>query len=107
MKRFADMNGNEKIAYKNIKFACEWVIGGWVNEIYDGFTESLPSTEAEAKKICYYEAINNSYTRGGCHFGQAPKEMRFAGADFINEAIENIFARDEDIGFIGTEMKWW
>ena len=107
MKRVKEMNGNEKTAYRNIKEAFNWMVGGWVNSIYDGHPEDVPETEAEAKEIIKSEALDNLFGGGGCFFGVAPREMRFAGNEFIDSVIEHLLEKDDDIGFIGTEKGWY
>lgn len=110
MKKLAEMNGNEKIAYKNIKKAFGYNTASWVNCIYDGCPDWIPETEEEAKEYVYDEALNNDYRRSGCiAYDRAPKEMRFAGKEFITEVLEYLWDKDEDgdVAMLAEEKGWW
>ena len=96
MKKTNEMNGTEKIAYANIKGIFEYETGCWYNDILDGYEEYIPDTMAEAKKIIYDESLNHYYRGGHFKCGGAPREMRFAGTDFILSVIDHLFATDPD-----------
>lgn len=106
MKKVSEMNGNEKIAYKNIKGVFEWEVGGWYNCIQDHCPEYIPDTIQEAKDIIYEESLNDFATQGHYRCGGAPKEMRFAGTDFIRSVIDHLFERDEDVKALAEEKNW-
>lgn len=89
------MNGHEKIAAKNIEGAFNWLVGGWYNCFLDGLDEDIPSLE-EAKETVYAEAMESLYKDGNEIYGEAPKEMRFAGEKFCRELIEELFLNDGD-----------
>ena len=100
------MNGNERIAYLNIKACFNYEVGGWYNCYQDNCLEFVPSTVEEAKEYLYDCAINNRYGSGYCGCNKAPKEMRFAGETFIRETIDKIWAKDEDIEELTEVMGW-
>lgn len=104
--KYKDMNEHQKIAFRNIKAAFNCEVGGWYNCIQDNCTEYIQDTLQEAKDFIYDECITNSYGKGYCGSGKAPKEMRFAGTEFIKGVIDNLFSKDEDIKEI-SEVKGW
>ncbi len=106
MKKIPEMNGNERIAWKNIKGVFDWEIGGWYNCIQDECPEHIPSTYEEAFSLIYEQVMNNTAGNGHFRIGKAPKEMRFAGTEFIKECIEFLFKKDEDAQEI-AEVKGW
>lgn len=106
MKKYKEMNEIEKIAYKNIKGVFEWEIGGWYNCIQDGCEEYIPDTIDQAKRIIYDESLNDYAVLGHYRTGAAPREMRFAGSDFIRSAIDHLFAIDGDAMEI-ADVKGW
>lgn len=95
MKKYKDMNGIEKIAYRNIKGVFNWEVGGWYNCVQDGEEEYIPSLE-DAKNIVYEEALEDASGDGWFGMGKAPKEMRFAGKEFILSVIDHLFETDGD-----------
>lgn len=101
-----EMNGTQKIAYRNIKGVFNWEVGGWYNCIQDDCPEWIPDTEAAAKEIIYNEALEDASRPGIYLTGAAPREMRFAGSEFIRECIDHLFAKDEDVAAI-REVKNW
>lgn len=106
MKAIKEMNGTERIAYKNIKGVFEWEVGGWYNCIMDGCPEYIPATRQEAKEFIYDEALNDAAGQGWFKSGRAPREMRFAGVEFINSVIDHLFDTDGDIEDIAAEKGW-
>ena len=47
--------------------------------------------------------MNDDYRHGGsCSIGGAPKEMRFAGAEFCRNYVDKLFAEDPDV----NEVPW-
>ena len=109
MKNVSDMNGNEKIAYNNILNGFNWEVGGWYNFIQDDDQEgldALPNNVEKAKDWIYESVMNNKYDIGYCGYDKAPKEMRFAGEQFIREVIDHLFATDGDIQEL-AEVKHW
>ena len=106
MKKYNEMNGFERIAYKNTKAVAEWELGGWYNCILDNQMGCIPATIEEAKSIVYDEAMNDAAGCGWFRIGRAPKEMRFAGSDFVKEVIDHIFATDCDADEIADTMGW-
>lgn len=106
MKNRNEMNGNERIAYRNIKGIFEWEVGGWYNCIQDHCTEYIPDTMEDAKAIIYDECLVDSAGEGWYQTRRAPKEMRFAGSDFIHGVIDHLFETDADIAEI-KEVKSW
>ena len=106
MKKVREMNGNERIAYRNIKAVFNWEVGGWYNCIQDSCPEYIPDTMDEAKQIVYDESVNDYADGGMFATGKAPKEMRFAGTEFIKECIDYLFSKDGDVAEIACEKGW-
>ena len=106
MKKFKEMSGNEKIAYRNVKGIFNWEVGGWYNCIQDGCPEYIPDSEEEAKDLIYDGSLNDASSPGHYACGRAPREMRFAGEAFIRECIDHLFAKDEDVAAIRAEKNW-
>lgn len=104
--KLSEMNGTQRIAYKNARNIFDWEVGGWYNCIQDGCEEYIPDTIEEAKEIIYDETMNCS-SRGGGHFSTRPiEEVRFAGSAFVKEVIDKLFKKDGDIVEI-AEAKGW
>lgn len=101
-----EMNGTQKIAFRNVKGIFDWEVGGWYNCIQDSCEEYIPDTIEEAKKIIYDEAMVDYAEPGIYRTGRAPREMRFAGMDFIKAVIDELFATDGDALEI-AEVKQW
>jgi len=106
MKSYNEMNGTERIAFKNIKGVFEYEVGGWYNCIQDHCEEYIPDTRQEAMQIVYEESLEDRAGQGFYQTGRAPREMRFAGADFIREVIEHLFNTDGDIEDIAEAKNW-
>lgn len=80
------MNGIEKIAYRNIYHAINYIVGGHYNTIQDnGDPKWLPDSMDALKEEIYDSAMNNLYAPGYEGYGKAPKEMRFSGEAFIRK----------------------
>lgn len=92
--------GHEKIAYKNIKAAVNYIVGGYYNDLQDGYTEYLPESIEDLKEEIYEESMNNEYGAGYMGSGKAPKEMRFAGEAFCRAIIDELVDNDEDVAAI-------
>lgn len=106
MKDIKEMNGTEKIAFRNIKGVFEWEVGGWYNCILDECEEYIPDTVEEAKEIIYSESLNDFAEEGHFKVGGAPKEMRFAGSEFIRECVDYLFSCDGEINAIAEAKNW-
>lgn len=109
MKTRKEMNGIEKIAYTNIKRCFDYEVGGMYNCYQDHCIEYIPDTLQEAKEIIYDNCITNYYYAPGCvRYDRAPREMRFAGSEFIKECIDYLFDKDEegDVAEL-AEIKNW
>ena len=106
MKKVSEMNGIEKIAYKNIKACINWEIGGLYNCYQDGEEEYIPDTYEEVFDLVYWGCMNNLYGVGYCGSNKAPREMRFAGEKFIKETVDGCLRKDEDVLFL-AELKGW
>lgn len=95
------LTGHERIAAKNIKGAFNTEFGGVYNEYQDGYEITL--TLNQMKDIVYDAAMNDDYRVAGVvHYGRAPKEMRFAGAEFCRNYVDKLFAKDPDV----KEIPW-
>jgi hypothetical protein len=104
--KYKDMNGQQKIAYRNIKGVFNWEIGGWYNCIQDNCIEDIPDTIEDAKDIIYEESLVHTAREGYFGCGKAPREMRFAGSEFIHGVIDELFATDDDALEI-ADVKGW
>lgn len=91
------MTGHERIASKNIEWAVNWIVGGYYNTVQDhGEKEWLPDSRDDLVREIYDSAINNKYAEGYEGFGKAPREMKFAGKDFIMAEIERYLQEEEN-----------
>lgn len=106
MKKINEMNGIERIAYMNVKGMFEWEVGGWFNCIQDGEPEYIPDSFEEAVVQVYEEAMNDAAGSGWFRTGRAPREMRFAGKEFIEECLLHLFRTDGDAEEIAAEKGW-
>lgn len=89
------MNKHEKIAKTNIEKAFAFIIGDYYNMHMDEELDSF--VPDEVKQEIYESAMVDKYTNSGIFYNRAPKEMRFAGADFCKKLIDDLFANDEDV----------
>ena len=87
MKKYKEMNGNEKIAYRNTKYAFQYEVGGIENEVLDGWREEMPTYE-ELEELVYDATTTATYGDGymSC---RPTKEVTFAGEKFIREVIRH------------------
>lgn len=83
-----NMTKHQRIAANQVKFALEQIVGDYENSISDGHIEYMPSHDELADEI-YDGVMNNSYGKGVCHYGHPFDEVRFAGAEFIKNYINN------------------
>ena len=91
------MNGNERIAYRNIKHCINWIVGGYYNCLQDHCPEYLYKNREALEQEVYESALNNLYDEGYEGYGKAPKEMRFAGEEFIRKTIKDMLSKDDDV----------
>lgn len=103
LAREYEMNGIQKIANANVKHAVNWIIGGYYNMYLDECLGKAPSNEELIEEI-YESAMNNWYGVGCEKIGKAPKEMRFAGAEFIRDLVKTMVEEDEDVKEMQTEL---
>lgn len=97
MKTIIAITKNEKTAVKNIEGAFNWIVGGYLNYLMDGYTNDIPTLN-EAMDEVYNSAMNDDYRMSGAvSYDDAPREMRFAGEDFCREVVEHLFAEDDDV----------
>lgn len=98
-----ELNGNQRIAWRNIKEAANFIIGALENgledepegsEEYEAYKANLADHEALVNQI-EFEAKNGEFAPGfaGC---RVLKEMRFAGNEFIRKATNQIVT---DMGY--------
>lgn len=102
----ADRTGHEIIAMRNIRHAINWIVGGHYNSLQDGYLEYLPDSLESLENEVYTSAMENLYGPGFEAGGRAPKEMRFAGADFCREYIHWKLSRDGDTQEIAAAANW-
>ena len=91
------MTEHEKIAKRNIKYAINWIVGGYYNCLQDDCPEYLPESREALEEEIYESCMTNLYAPGyeGC--GKAPREMRFAGEKFIRYTITEMLDNDGDV----------
>lgn len=92
MKKIKEMNGNEKIAYRNTKYAVQDIVGGYENSITDGYMEEMPTYEDLEDEV-YYATTTGTYGDGWASCDPT-KEVTFAGEKFIREVIRYFFEKD-------------
>ena len=100
------MTEHQKIAYRNIRNAFNWIIGGYYNCLQDDDTDYLPESREALIGEIYDSAMNNLYVPGLEVIGRAPREMRFAGKEFIMERIEKLAESDGDFAEIADYCGW-
>lgn len=100
------MTKNEKIAKENIEGIFNHNVGEWINCIYDDCEEYIPDTLENAIEYIYEDSMENKAREGYYGCGKAPREMRFAGTEFIVETIRQLFITDEDVKYV-AETKGW
>lgn len=97
---------HERIAMRNIRYAINWIVGGYYNCIQDDCPEYIPETRAQVENEIYLSAIQNLYDEGYEGYNKAPKEMRFAGEAFCRAYITWKLDNDDDFAEISAFMKW-
>lgn len=94
------MNGHQKIAYKNLRNAFNWIIGGYYNSIQDGMFEDTDAPEVRRQNLfneIYAAALNDDYRHEGAVFYGVPVySMRFAGKAFIQSKLNELLDSDGD-----------
>ena len=50
--------------------------------------------------------MSDAYEHEAVHFGRAPREMRFAGKEFIMNYIIKKINEDEDVAELAEHYKW-
>ena len=100
------MTEHEKIASRNIRHCINWIVGGWYNCLQDDTPEYLPKSKDDAIQEIYDNAMQNLYAPGYEGYGKAPKEMRFAGSEFIRNRIVELLRKDGDMQEIADYCGW-
>ena len=100
------MTGNERIAAMNIRGAINWIVGGYYNSYQDGYDEDVPKSKQSIIEEVYDAAMSDAYGYEQVHYGRAPREMRFAGKDFIMNYITKKINEDEDVAELAEHYKW-
>lgn len=100
------MTGHEKIASRNIYHAVNWIVGGYYNCLQDDMPEGLPESYDALKAEIYDSAMQNLYAPGYEGYGKAPREMRFAGAEFCKRRIDELCRKDGDVLEIADYCGW-
>ena len=95
---------HEKIAMRNIKWACRNIVGTHYNDVQDNNVDWLPDSYKDLFDEIYEGAMNNLYAEGYEGYGKAPKEMRFATAEFCKAYIEYML-NETDLKSDIEEMK--
>ena len=98
--KYSECNARQKKAFRNIKFACDWLIGGLENTMLDNLEDSAEYKSAQAKlndhealvDELYDMAITDIYDDGCMSFGSAAekylKDIRFCGKTWLMERCE-------------------
>lgn len=73
-------------AKQQVKYAVDWILGGYENDILDGNREEMPSKEVLIDQI--YEQVMTCTTYPGTVIYTPLKQIRFAGKKFILDEIE-------------------
>lgn len=97
--------GHEKIAMRNIRYAIDWIVGGYYNSLQDGYIEDLPESKENLVEEIYESAMIDAYADGAAHYGRAPREMRFAGEKFVRAYIDWRLANDEETAELIAEIE--
>lgn len=92
MKKIKEMNGNERIAYRNTKYAVQDIVGGIENSITDGHMTEMPTYEDLEDEV-YLATTTGTYGDGWASCSPL-KEVKFAGEKFIREVIRYFFDKD-------------
>lgn len=87
------MNKNQIKALENIHHGYNWVIGGLENSVQDGHLEEMPSGEELLQEV-YDEVTSCTFDTGFCDTKNAPSCMKFAGKQFILNAIADLLRKD-------------
>ena len=93
MKKIKEMNKTEKRAWREVKNAFEWVVGGYENSVCDGHIEEMPTYEELVEEI--YWTVMNCTTEPGYQSCTPCEEVRFAGKEFIMECINHKMEKGE------------
>ena len=106
----ATTNEFKKIASRNIHNCINNIVGSYYNYLQDYDEEEakryLPKSRKALEDEIYENAMLNEYKPGVERFGKAPKEMRFAGTEFIRKRIADELAKDGDVMEIAEVMGW-
>lgn len=98
--KYSECNERQKKAFRNIKFAADWIIGGLENTLLDEPEDSeeyksakaqLDDHEALVDEI-YNAAITDIYEEGSVAFGgnaeRTLRDIRFCGKEWLMERVE-------------------
>lgn len=91
---------------RNIRYAIDWILGGYYNDLQDGIDEYFPESPEALKNEVYDAAMCNLYGPGHEGCGKAPKEMRFAGEPFCRAYIDWKISSDGDYQEIADYLHW-
>ena len=100
-----ERTGHERIAMRNIKWACYNIVWMHYNDIQDDNPEYLPCSYEDLLDEVYEGAMENLYAEGYEGYGKAPKEMRFAGAKFCKAYADYLLKNDTEVKFDVEEMR--
>lgn len=91
-----NFNEHQYIAMKNTKHCANWIIGELYNGVQDGC--EMPKITAEGiENDIYFSAMRDWYGVGCVKYDKAPREMRFAGEQFVRAFIHYLVSNDEDV----------
>lgn len=98
--KYSECTPRQKKAFKNIKYACDWLLGGLENTMLDNPEDSEEYKNAKAAleshdglvKELYDMATTDIYQEDGFYFGNAAasylKDIRFCGKEWLMARCE-------------------
>ena len=87
------MNRHQKLAAKKIEAAYNWIIGGLENDVTDGHSDEMPPIEDMFEQV-YDGVMTDDFGEGYMGCNKSKTELRFAGKQFILNAIADLFRQD-------------
>lgn len=98
--KYSECDKRQKKAFRNIKFAADWIIGGLENVLFDYEEDSEEYKSAKARlsdhealvNEIYDASITDIYSEGSVSFGgyaeRTLRDIRFCGKDWLMEIVE-------------------
>jgi len=104
--KYSEMNARQKKAFRNIKYAANWLLGGLENTVSDYGLDSEEGKNARATlndhdllvRQLYSMATTEVYEEGSCWFSDAAasylKDIRFCGKAWLMERCERRITKE-------------